>query len=198
MHFIAIFIWVLILLIVLYILFQCKMLSPWFGRYIAMLFFYPTLPLTYLSRRKEYWSHLDKNVYIGAVPIQALNHFSMLKDLHITCIVNLLDESKCVHQMNHMLQLYLPTIDHEEPSFEDIKAAVAFIDHHAVQLQHGVYIHCKSGNGRSAAIGFAWLLYQHRKSMIVTQKMILSKRKVRPYLYRQPNLVRYYNYLHER
>ena len=48
-------------------------------------------------------------------------------------------------------------MDHKEPTVEAMRTAVSFIEHHR-KRGSGVYIHCKSGRGRSAAIAMAWLL----------------------------------------
>ena len=48
-------------------------------------------------------------------------------------------------------QLYLPTVDHVEPSVEDMHRAVEFIRRIRNEGdQRGVLIHCKGGHGRSA------------------------------------------------
>lgn len=58
-----------------------------------------------------------------------------------------------------------------------------------------VYVHCKGGNGRSAAVAFCWLLYSHGWGLRETQEYLSDKRRVRKALYRQPVIVAYYRKL---
>jgi hypothetical protein len=53
--------------------------------------------------------------------------------------------------------LHLPTTDHYEPSIKDIYKAIRFIKRYE-QRNEKVYVHCRAGHGRSAAIVYAWLL----------------------------------------
>lgn len=58
-----------------------------------------------------------------------------------------------------------------------------------------VYVHCKGGNGRSAAIAFCWLLYARKMTLAEAQEYLSEKRSVRKTLYSQPNIVAFYNKL---
>ena len=53
-----------------------------------------------------------------------------------------------------------------------------------------VYIHCRAGHGRSAAITYAWILSQCDEpiNMEVLNQDLCKLRNVRKALYRQPNL----------
>lgn len=84
--------------------------------------------------------------------------------------------------------------DHTEPSLEDIETAIAFIKE---KKESGVrvYVHCKGGNGRSAAIVFCWLLFARSMTLLEAQEYISEKRSVRKKLYQQPNIIAYYNKL---
>ena len=68
------------------------------------------------------------------------------------------------------------------------KSAVAFIKRHEAQGKR-VYVHCRAGHGRSAAVVFAWLLY---KDPIVDRKTLNSEfcklRNVRKTLWKQPSI----------
>jgi protein tyrosine phosphatase (PTP) superfamily phosphohydrolase (DUF442 family) len=73
--------------------------------------------------------------------------------------------------------LYLPTIDDEAPTLEQMRAGVDFV---AGQLKDGggVYIHCKSGVGRAAIMAAAYLT-----STGLTPEDAWSEiRKVRPFI----------------
>lgn len=81
--------------------------------------------------------------------------------------------------------------DHTEPSLADIDAAMAFIKERS-ESGVRVYVHCKGGNGRSAAIAFCWLLYARNMTLLEAQTYISEKRSVRKTLYKQPNIVAFY------
>ena len=69
-------------------------------------------------------------------------------------VVNLMDEWKgpvAAYQKYGIQQLYLPTVDHVEPSVSDMQRAVNFIRRIRSQKENNaVFIHCKGGHGRSA------------------------------------------------
>uniref|UniRef100_A0A7S4RLX0 Tyrosine specific protein phosphatases domain-containing protein n=1 Tax=Ditylum brightwellii TaxID=49249 RepID=A0A7S4RLX0_9STRA len=94
-----------------------------------------------------------------------------------------------------MSHLWLRTVDHFEPSLGDIKKAVAFIEKNKSQ-GNKVYVHCRAGHGRSAAIVFAWLLY---KDPYVNAKelneQLCNVRNVRKKLWNQPNIKEFHKWL---
>jgi len=92
--------------------------------------------------------------------------------------------------------LWLRTVDHFEPSFQHLKSAVQFIDqNHAMGTR--VYVHCRAGHGRSAAVALAWLLYNNPHADAKTlNRHLVSLRNVRSYLWRQPNIQKFQTWLH--
>lgn len=58
-----------------------------------------------------------------------------------------------------------------------------------------VYVHCKGGNGRSAAVAFCWLLFSRGWGLRETQEYLSDKRRVRAELFQQPVIVAYYRKL---
>jgi atypical dual specificity phosphatase len=68
-------------------------------------------------------------------------------------VINLMDEWRgptAAYEKLGIEQLYVPTVDHVEPSVGDMARAVAFIRRIRQTGQPGVFIHCKGGHGRSA------------------------------------------------
>ena len=53
--------------------------------------------------------------------------------------------------------LHLPTVDDHEPTLEQLRAGAEFITEEAAR-GGAVYVHCKSGVGRAAAMGAAFLI----------------------------------------
>ncbi len=92
-------------------------------------------------------------------------------------------------------QLWLPTVDHFEPSLEHLKDAVQFIEEHRA-LNKRVYVHCRVGHGRSAAVVFAWMLYNnpYTDPQLLNKKLCIQ-RDVRKSLWRQPNIQRFHSWL---
>ena len=78
---------------------------------------------------------------------------------------------------------------------ERTQSAVAFIRRHQAQ-GNKVYVHCRAGHGRSAAIVFAWMLY---KDPVVDTQQLNSEfcklRNVRKALWKQPNIKMFHDRL---
>jgi atypical dual specificity phosphatase len=67
------------------------------------------------------------------------------------------------YQRHGISQLHLPTLDIQEPTMEDLKKAVAFIDNIHSQPRNKdekkvVLIHCKGGRGRAVITCLCYLL----------------------------------------
>jgi atypical dual specificity phosphatase len=109
-----------------------------------------------------------------------------------------------VHEYDkyNITQLYLPTVDHWEPSVADMHQAVQFIQQYQRKNSNNnnnntpprrVYVHCRAGHGRSAAIVMAWLLYQQpMKDRICLNQQLSQLRHVRTTLWQQPNIIRFH------
>ncbi|OQR99864.1 hypothetical protein THRCLA_06353 [Thraustotheca clavata] len=185
---------------VLYVAFQLHLLPPSFARIVGRITFFPTLPLTYLARRLNYYTLIDSHVFLGAVPLVFLDHVKELHARGVRAVVNLCDEYQgpiSAYRAMGIKQLWLPTVDHTEPTLQDIEKAMEFIQFHKERGSR-VYVHCKAGAGRSAAIAYCWLLQQHLNwSLKETQEYLNEKRRVRKSLFRQTNIVAFYDSLHQ-
>lgn len=181
-------------LTLVYVAYQKHLLPDPLAKVVGRLYFYPTWPFTYLSRRHDYWTLVDSHVLLGAAPLRFLGHVDALFARGVRAVVNLCDEYEGPmdqYKKLHVVQLRLPTIDHTEPTVDDLAAAVAFIQD-KVDAGVRVYVHCKGGNGRSAAVVFAWLLHAHKFTLDEAQAYMNEKRSVRKKLFTQPNLMAYY------
>lgn len=94
-----------------------------------------------------------------------------------------------------MRHLRLPTVDHFESSDEDLQTAIDFIAEHKA-LGKKVYVHCRAGHGRSAAVVYAWLLTQNPDADLKKLNEEFCKvRNVRKTLWKQRNIVRFHSRL---
>ena len=115
-------------------------------------------------------------------------------------MINLCDEYRGpmkVYEQLGIEQLYLPTIDHCEPSINDMKRAIQFIVSYYHKKQR-VYIHCRAGHGRSAAIVFVWLMMKYPHTSLQTlNEELYQLRNVRTTLYQQPNILQFHKLLQQ-
>jgi len=179
-----------LLLAVLYGANQKKFVPKPLGKYLSRLFLLPTLPMTMLQRSANYFSSIDRTILLGAVPLRCLSHVGRLKGIGVTGIVNVMDEYEGPSRSylsDGIQQLHLPTVDHAEPSVEQLKEAMNFIEDHRSKSGR-VYIHCKAGHGRSAAVALAWLVYHQGCTLENGQQQLNAVRKVRRRLFDQKNL----------
>uniref|UniRef100_A0A7S2DZU9 Tyrosine specific protein phosphatases domain-containing protein n=1 Tax=Helicotheca tamesis TaxID=374047 RepID=A0A7S2DZU9_9STRA len=185
----------------LYILNQKHLLPKPLSRIVSKVLFWPTLPITASKRIGKWWStNVDDVVIIGGAPFGFLNMPERLYHDHgVRAVINLCDEYKGpTHKYKKlgMEQLWLRTVDHFEPSLDDIKKAVTFIQKNKQQNKK-VYVHCRAGHGRSAAIVFAWLL--HKDPYTVEPKALneyfCMQRNVRKTLWKQTNIKQYHAWL---
>ena len=94
----------------LYAAFQAHLLPPTLAKIVAKLFFYPTIPFTFLARGSNYYTLIDSHVFLGAVP---MFHVKEIFDRGVRAVVNLCDEYPGPireYQKYHIAQLYLPTV----------------------------------------------------------------------------------------
>eukprot|EP00928_Gymnodinium_smaydae_P014024 TRINITY_DN15085_c0_g2_i1.p1 TRINITY_DN15085_c0_g2~~TRINITY_DN15085_c0_g2_i1.p1 ORF type:complete len:293 (+),score=30.66 TRINITY_DN15085_c0_g2_i1:58-879(+) len=196
----ATFTYALLTLVVLfapYFAFQKKLLPHQVMSLVGHIYFWPTFPLTiFLSwrRGKGLWCHVDDTVLLGVAPVSWLGIPYQLQSLGVGGVVNMAAEyggPVTIFRTFEIDQLHLPTVDHYEPTLADLKKAVAYIDEHRKRGSR-VYVHCKAGHGRGAAVAFAWLAYtrgiSEEAELEELNRELSAKRHVRKTLFKQPNL----------
>ena len=156
--------WVFLLTItVTWVLFQKKLLPKPVSKVVSKLFFLPTFPITALMRVGNYWTKVDDTLILGCAPMNILGHPDQLYNLGVRGVINMCYEYPGpIHRYATLgiKQLYLPTVDHYEPSLESMNAAVAFIEEHKARGEK-VYVHCKAAHGRAASIAVCWMMKQN-------------------------------------
>ena len=101
-------------------------------------------------------SRISPTLVLGTAPVFP----SFVATLHadgVRNVINLCAEwnrNEALYALRGMRQLYLPTIDFEAPTVDDLLKALDFISA-AEKRGEGVYVHCKAGRGRSAIVVLA-------------------------------------------
>ena len=116
-----------------------------------------------MMRLGNYWTKVDDVVYLGCAPMEIFNHPTELNKLGVEGVVNMCYEYPgpvASYDKLGMKQLRMEVVDHEEPSVEQLKLAVSFISSYK-QKGRKVYVHCKAGHGRGAAVALAWLIHEN-------------------------------------
>ena len=186
--------------ITLYVLNQNHMLPKPLGMFTSRLLFWPTLPIT-VSRRIGKWTTVvDNAVVLGGAPFGFMKYPEKLRELGVRGVINMCEEyhgpAKSYKRLG-IEHLRLPTMDHFEPSVEDLKRAVSFIQKHEA-MGDRVYVHCRAGHGRSAAAVYAWLLYKEPLAdPVELNEKLCALRNVRKALHSQPNVITFRNWLQE-
>jgi len=185
--------------VALYVLNQKHMLPKPIGRIVSKALFWPTLPITLARRVGKWMTNIDDTVVLGGAPFGFLNKPEELrKKYDCTGVINMCEEYLGPvekYKTLGMRQLWLPTVDHFEPSFEDLREAVEFLQKYE-DKQERVYVHCRAGHGRSAAVVFAWLLHKNPSAdPFILNQQLCRKRNVRKTLWKQPNLQKFHSWL---
>eukprot|EP01091_Cochliopodium_minus_P019593 TRINITY_DN8281_c0_g1_i1.p1 TRINITY_DN8281_c0_g1~~TRINITY_DN8281_c0_g1_i1.p1 ORF type:complete len:230 (-),score=39.47 TRINITY_DN8281_c0_g1_i1:163-852(-) len=185
----------LIILFLLILLYQKGLYPSFIQGKLNVLFFYPQLWFLKANYKCGFnqnpWNWVDENLLLGSMPIEP--HCEKLANLGVGLALNMcwIYDPEIYFRQNNIEQLRLPTIDHCEPSLQFLNRGVEAISK-AVNEGKKVYVFCKGGHGRSAAVAFCWLLKTAGKNLEETQKMISSKRRVRHKLFKQENIKTFY------
>lgn len=185
--------------VTIYVLNQKHLLPKPMSKVVSKVLFWPTIPITVSRRIGKWTTEVDDAVLIGGAPFGFMKYPKKLAEqFHVRGVVNMCDEYRgpvSAYQRLGIEQLRLPTVDHFEPSVEDLKRAVEFIRKHESQ-GNKVYVHCRAGHGRSAAAVFAWLLYKEPLAdPIDLNEKLCSMRNVRKSLWKQPNINTFHDWL---
>lgn len=123
-------------------------------------------------------SQIRSNLHVGGQPRP--QGWQILKARGVTAIVNMRDELEADDNVSGIIPsryLRLPTIDDEAPMLEHLRAGVAFITEE-IERGGSVYIHCRSGVGRSATMAAAYLVSNGLKP----EEAWASIQQVRPFI----------------
>jgi atypical dual specificity phosphatase len=183
-----------------YFLCQKRMLNEDTTRIVSRIFFWPTIPITYLSslRRGKYFTPIDDTLLLGGAPLAILGHPEELREIGVRGVINMCGEysgPRYAYDKLGIQQLRLPTTDHFEPSLDAVIEAVKFIDRHRKEGGK-VLVHCKGGHGRSAAVALCWLATMNPESPLkALNSELLDRRHVRKTLFQQKTVTSFARYM---
>lgn len=151
-----------------------------YDRAYAGTVFYPTLAWNMMLGRvlkvRNWWDFIDPGVIVGARPFT--RDVETLSSIGVRAVVNTCEEyGGPVQEYGRygIVQLHIPTIDFTNPTIENIRRGVDFVQEH-IEQGDVVYIHCKAGRARSATIAICWLIQHRAMTPGEAQSLLLSKR----------------------
>lgn len=183
-----------------YVLLEKKLLPRSWWASLSHFYFYPMMVPSWLFRLASgpYFSDVDGGVMLGAVPMVIAGHVEALHRDGVRAVVNMQAEYEgpiAAYERLHppIEQLRIKVVDHTEPTLDQLERAVAFIKLHRARGER-ILIHCKGGHGRSAAVAAAWLISEPGGGLTpeAAQRRLSSVRNVRKSLYRQPDILEFY------
>jgi len=144
----------------------------------------------YYSGRSPAWNKLTDNVWIGRLLFNS--EANAIKEAGVGAVVDLSGELSENPHFSGLPYLNMPILDLTAPDPQLVKEAIAFIETHSKDTT--VYIHCKAGYSRTAALAGCWLLETGRSTE--ADHAIKLMQEVRPNLVIRPeaeHLIRNWN-----
>jgi len=138
------------------------------------------LSLLYYRRQCHAWDEAARGVLIGRVLTAA--EAAKAAELGVTAVLDLTAELSETGALRAMKYRNLPILDLTAPTQDQLDDAAAFI---AAEAARGtVYLHCKIGYSRSAAVAGAYLLASHQAA--TAEEAVARLREVRPSIIVRP------------
>lgn len=148
--------------------------------FVSRSLFIPTFAWNYLLgrvlKRRRWWDFVDPHVILGAMPLK--RDVQTMRLQGVRAVINMCKEypgPTGLYAQNQIEQLWLPTIDFNPPSLEDVARGVEFLQQH-VSRNETVYVHCKAGRARSATIVICWLVRYRNMTLEAAQAHLLAAR----------------------
>lgn len=132
------------------------LLAPWlFGQWLS---------LNWYRRQSAAWDELASGVWMGALPTEATARRAIEAGVtHVLDVTTEFTEAEPFRKLPHYLNL--PVQDLTAPSQDQLRQGAQWIE--AARAGGGtVFIHCKAGYSRTAAMAGAWLLLTGRAGSV--------------------------------
>lgn len=157
---------------------------PWESRVIlAPCLLGQQLSLLHYRRQCRAWDEVVPGVLMGRVLNDAEAHEAIQRG--VTAVLDLAGEFAEASPFLNIIYLDVQVLDLTAPTRDQFNQAVNFIDAHC--REGCVYVHCKIGYSRSAAVVMAWLIQSGRASS--TDEATAMLRRVRPSVVIRPEIV---------
>lgn len=157
---------------------------PWETRLIlAPCLLGQKLSLLHYRRQCRAWDEVVPGVLIGRL----LNDLEARQAIHdgVTAVLDLTGEFAEASPFLELHYLNVPVLDLTAPTQTQFNQAVNFINHHH---ENGcIYVHCKIGYSRSAAVVMAWLIRNGRAAS--TDEAAAMLRHIRPSVVIRPEII---------
>lgn len=140
----------------------------------------------FYAARSRRWDPVAEGVWIGRrLSEREARH---LTDEGVVAVLDVCCEFDEPAAMRSLERLELPVLDLTAPTAEQLEQAVVFLEHRRQSLAPGqsIYVHCKAGYSRSAAIVAAWLLRTGRSESADEAFQVL--RRARPGIVIRPEV----------
>jgi hypothetical protein len=137
----------------------------------------------YYRRHGRAWNELTPQVWIGGVLSDREAAGIVARGL--TAVLDLTAEFSEPQPLRDVTYRNIPVLDLTAPDHEQLEEMLSFIEHES--RSGTVYLHCKIGYSRTAAVAAAWLLRSGRASSI--SEAIDSVRRVRPQVVIRPEVL---------
>ena len=137
----------------------------------------------------EWWNKIDDNIYLGGIPLERFGHENLLKtNIGIKAVLSIVEDfefeqttvvGKAVLKRAWKTHLHLRCGDFHPPTNETLNKGAKWLKD---QVEEGkkVYVHCKSGVGRSASIVVAYYMKYRGMTLDKARNKVALKR---PYIF---------------
>ena len=151
------------------IIVSCIRALPSEFRYILTLIaFWPTVWFNrwycyWFPHRRQLYNRIHEYIILSSLPLYKEDVQTLYKDYGVRAVVNMCrewnthDGPNGIYDKLNIEQLYLPTIDFDPPTYDQLVKGVEFVKQQ-ITAKRTVLIHCKAGRGRSVALCLAYFV----------------------------------------
>lgn len=148
-----------------------------------------SLEYTKMTTKTDWWSKIEPyNIYLGALPLKNKNHEEMICALEVRAVLSVVEDFELEPGwINTPVQVgdwiekgidvkRIPAVDFSPLQPEQITEGLSYI-RTAIDKGSPIYVHCKAGRGRSAALVIAYLMEKTKKSFDEVHAQVKACRK---------------------
>lgn len=138
----------------------------------------------------DWYSKVDDNLYLGALVIDNLIFTKLCKSIGINSVVSVVEpfELETTILLGSVItprdwkvvgidQIQLPCRDFQPPPFDVLDRGADYINNQIIN-NNTVYVHCKSGRGRSASVVIAYFMKYRGLNATAAHKKLKASRSV--------------------